>query len=127
MNELIWVGIVLAGLAFVLSVINSLRISALRNKLDVDLVNHREDVNLSMESVKFTATREVKNLRKEINKRNRPNPPRKKPTTEGAEVKESEVKSEGEGTPKTNQTPNPNRRKYRKPRRKPEETKTTEE
>lgn len=120
MNELIWVAIIVATLAFLLSVINAIRISGLRKRVDVDLVNHREDVNLSMESVKFTATREVKNLRKEINKRNKPNPPRRKPVAKDGEADSKGAQNETSEKPAQGQRkPNPNRQKNYRPRKKP--------
>ncbi len=121
MNDLIWLTIaVVAALALILSVINAIRITKWRRQLEVDVVNHREDVNLSMESVKYTATREVKNLRKEINKRNKPAPQRKKPVakTDGADnVTESSDSADEKSA--TRRNPNANRQRNYRPKKKP--------
>jgi hypothetical protein len=75
-----------------------------------------------MESVKFTATREVKNLRKEMNKRNRPVPPRNKPVSKEPVNTESAVAVEVDGEkpkPRRNPNPNANRQRNYRPKKKP--------
>lgn len=61
--------------ALVIAVVNSFRISHNKKITDVIMVNQIDDINTTMEAVKLSLSRDLRNLRKEISKSQRATKP----------------------------------------------------
>lgn len=70
-------------LALIISITNAFRINRVKKLHEVDLVNHKEDVNLSMEGVKVSLAKEINKLKKGANKNHRANKQKQSTNTGG--------------------------------------------
>lgn len=83
-----------AIIALILAVINTFRISHMRKVSEVEFVNQKDDINVTMEAVKVSLYKEVRNLKKDFNKPNRHQKPKESTNSIKKEVEE-ETNSEG--------------------------------
>ncbi len=63
--------LIVAIVALILSVINTFRISYNKKISEVDLVNQKDDINISMEGINTALIRDIRHIRKEFNRSNR--------------------------------------------------------
>lgn len=84
----------IAVIALVISVVNAFRISKIRKVLEANAENTKEDMDLSFRKMKSALYRDVKNIRREINKKkdNNQTAPKKEANTEAIENTDSENK-----------------------------------
>ena len=94
-NNLLIITFVLAALAFLIAAINAYRISHLKKISEVDLINQKDDLNVSMEAVKVDLYRDIRNIRRELGKLNRPPKPavQQKPAEPKADKTETSAES----------------------------------
>jgi len=93
-HVMLWLVIVaIAFIALAISVVNAFRISKIRKVLEANYENTKEDMDLSFRKMKSSLYRDVKNIRREINKKRENNSPHKKDVkTEGEENADAEKK-----------------------------------
>jgi len=93
-NILIIVSLVLSVLALLLAGYNTFKINHNKRVRDVNLINQREDIFMSMESIKVSLQKEIRRLQKDVNrfeKDKRGTPNKKNPTVKKIEDKETPI------------------------------------
>ncbi len=123
--------LIVAILALILAVINFFRISTYKRIAEVDMVNQKDDLNVTMENVKVDLARDLRNLRREVSKLARPqNQKDNKNQAQGAAgaekkatLTETDTKTEKPAAEKKPFRYNSNK-KRRKPYKKPEHKNT---
>ncbi len=77
-NALVWTVIaVVAIIALVVSSINLFRISRIKQMLEVSMMNQKDDLDLSFRKMRSSLSRDVKNLRREMGRKNDHSRPKK--------------------------------------------------
>lgn len=68
---IIWLILGVAICALILAIVNYFRISYNKKIVEVEIVNQKDDLNLTIEAVKIGLSREIRYLRKEVGKSQR--------------------------------------------------------
>ncbi len=77
-NAMVWTVIaIVAIIALVVSSINLFRISRIKQMLEVGMMNQKDDLDLSFRKIRSSLSRDVKNMRREMGKRNDHSGPKK--------------------------------------------------
>jgi len=139
------IALILSIIAIALTIYNTFWIRRNKQVHEVDMVNYKDDVNLTMEGIREQVANDVRNIRRESGRQNRPNNPNQqnqqqkkvqepeKPDTDKTgqnAPKEPEQNKPGDRRPNQKRRYNPHRR-YKKPDQregqKPEDTKPDNE
>jgi hypothetical protein len=110
--SLILLALIPGILAFILSIINAFRIRRVKKLHEVDLVNHKEDVNLSMEGVKVSLAKEINRLKKGVNKNQKTHKPA--PRNEQGNEKGKETNKDNAKKVVNRRSPQQRSKNYRK-------------
>ena len=62
------VTLIIAVIALVLSILNTVKISYNKKIRDVNLVNQKDDLNVSMDAIKTTLSKDIRGLKRDIHK-----------------------------------------------------------
>lgn len=113
-HGMLWIVITaIAVIALAISVVNAFRISKIRKVLEANAENTKEDMDLSFRKMKSALYRDVKNIRREINKKKDNNQPNQKKDVK-PEAKEN---TDAENKPAKKK---PQNRKYYNKKKKPQ-------
>jgi len=88
----IWLILGVAICALILSIVNYFRLSYNKQVAEVEMVNQKDDLNLTIEAVKVALTKEIRYLRKEVGKSQRgPKPIHSQPATHAKKENDEET------------------------------------
>ncbi len=116
-NLAILLTLIVAIAALIISIINAFRISYNRKISEVNLVNQKDDINVSMEGINTVLTRDIRNIRKEMNRSSRNQKPKEPTSTNNPAAATQDSKkntSEEDKNPPKRKMNNNKRRFYRK-------------
>lgn len=67
-NTIILITLAIAVIALVLAVINTFKIAYNKKIREVNLVNQKDDLNVSMDAIKITLSKDIRGIKRDINK-----------------------------------------------------------
>jgi len=124
-NLAVLLTLIVAIIALIISIVNFFRISYNRKINEVEMVNQKDDLNVSMEAIKVMLQKEIRTLKKDINKGgNRNQKPR--PQANNNSIDKQEIDTQvptNQSTEKKQIKRKPTNYKRRPPHRKKDENK----
>ena len=78
------IALLVAIVALVLAVLNAYNISHNRKIRDVNLVNQKDDINVTMDAIKLTLSKDIRGLKRDLNKMERGPKPKNSRTEQNA-------------------------------------------
>ena len=75
-NMISLIALVVALLALIVAAVNAYNISHNRKIRDVNLVNQKDDINVTMDAIKVTLSKDIRSLKRDVNKIGRVNKPK---------------------------------------------------
>lgn len=89
-NIIALIALVVAVAAFVMAAINAYNISHNRKVRDVNLVNQQDDINVTIDAMKVSLSKDIRSVKRDLNKMGRSSKPKTTSVKENSEVPETE-------------------------------------